>query len=151
MALIDPITGKPIWYEGDHGEQRDPFRDWIRTNCPTGSEGFVCENLDIVINCYGKLIGRGKNDDGRIKLIEKKINSEMKYAQKRTFELIDSLIKKADPMRKNYRGLYTVSLPLIKNEDDYNNAEFIVTTHPENKKQTMNARKFLAFLKDQDE
>jgi hypothetical protein len=120
MTIYDLITGKAIWYFADHGEQQDPFRDWIRDKCPAGKDGFVCEDLDLVINCFGKLIGRSHSEDGRIKLIEKKFNREMKYPQRRTFELLDRLARAGDPDRKHYRGLYTLKMPLVKKIEDFN-------------------------------
>jgi len=170
MAKIDPKTGKPIWYKADHGEQRDPFRDWIRRRCLEGNKGFVCEDLDIVINCFGPLIGRGYSKDGRIKLIEKKISKDMTYAQKRTFELLDGLLRIADQVKKFYRGLYTVSFPLVKkpgkvkcelcdgtgymdepmNDEDFDMITFKVTSHPNNNIKSMNAKEFLIFLEDKD-
>jgi len=150
MAIIDKKTGKATWYEGDHGEQRDPFRDWIRERCPAGKEGFVCEDLDIVINCFGKMIGRNHSGDGRIKLIEKKINRNMKYPQQRTFELLDRLLRMADPKGKFYRGLYTVKFPLIQKVEDFNIATFEVKKHPNGPIKSMDAEEFIAFLQDKD-
>jgi hypothetical protein len=170
MAIIDPKSKKATWYEADHGEQRDPFRDWIRRRCRSGNEGFVCEDLDIVINCYGEWIGRNHSDDGRIKLIEKKFDRDMKYAQKKTFELLDKLLKTADPKAKFYRGLYTVKLPLVKkagktkcevckgsgytdtqmNDEDFDMITFIVRKHQNGNTKLMNAEEFIRFLEDRD-
>jgi hypothetical protein len=109
-------------------------------------------------------------NNSEIKLIEKKMNRDMKYAQKRTFELLDRLLRIADPKAEFYRGLYTVKLPLVKkigkikcevcggsgytdrhmDDEDFNVATFIVKDHQNGSTTLMNAEQFLTFLEDRD-
>jgi hypothetical protein len=149
MAIIDSKTGKAIWYKADHGEQRDPFRDWIRENCPTGRNGVVVENLDLVVNVFGKQIGRTHNEDGRIKLIEKKMKGrKMNYAQTRTFGLLNKLLIQSDPERKYYRGLYTISVDGLP--EDFSCANYSVTNHQTGQTKNLDSNQLIAFLKDED-
>ena len=83
-----------------------PERQWNRDNMPEGKEGFIVEDIDMVIVNYDTEI---KGDSGTILLIEKKNPLEpFNYAQKNLFSIINALLRKSDPDRKKYRGFYLV-------------------------------------------
>lgn len=155
MTRINPDTGRAEWVPGDKGEKERPIRTWFRERGLVGREGLNIQDLDIAINCFGKLIGRNHSEDGRIKLIETKVDigwiePKMTYAQRRTFELLHKLLRSADPGARFYRGLYTVSTPLCKKSEEFNNVNFDVTSHPDGNKKIMDPKEFLNWLQDLD-
>lgn len=87
--------------------QRLPYRDWIRTNLPEGSEGFVCEDIDLVVRVYS---WKFKTDSiGKFMFIELKYQtSKIETAQKMTFGLIDKVCRQGDPEKKRYAGYFVV-------------------------------------------
>lgn len=81
------------------------FREWIRERFPNGWEGFVAEDLDLVIRTFGS--NYGSDDTGRFMLLEVKFrNATIGKAQGRTFGLIHGLLRSADPNRERYIGFY---------------------------------------------
>lgn len=81
------------------------FREWIRDRFPNGWEGFVAEDLDLVVRTFGT--DYGSDAAGRFMLIEAKFrNATIKNAQARTFGLIHGLLRSADPNRERYIGFY---------------------------------------------
>lgn len=87
--------------------QQLPFRDYIRERCPGPSGGLVVTDLDLIINQFGPLVGRKKDDDGRIYLVElKAAGAALNYSQSRTMQLMHKLMRIADPARKFYGGSY---------------------------------------------
>lgn len=106
------MSNKPVFRNPDKFQVL-PWREFIRQNLPAGNEGFVAEDLDLIVRIY-------KHDDpeGKFMLIELKYQqSTLNTAQKRTFGLIDKLLRKADPERKKYFGFYLVQYPFEKPED----------------------------------
>ncbi len=87
--------------------QQLPFRDYIRQHCPGANAGLIVTDLDMIVNHIGALVGRRRNDDGRILLVElKDMGADLNYSQSRTMQLMHKLMRKADPERKFYGGSY---------------------------------------------
>lgn len=90
-----------------------PFREWIRGNLPCGRDGYVVEDLDLVLRVFGK---RYMTDGiGRFMFVELKFgDSFIGVAQKKTFGLIHGLLRVADPKGERYLGYFVVQ---YDNED----------------------------------
>lgn len=96
-------------------------REWIRDKCPTGSSGFVAEDLDLVVRTYG--YGYGTDTLGQIMLCELKFCScTLGRAQRMTFKLLDTLCRGNDPENR-YKGYFLVQYP---DEDWYKCDRFVV-------------------------
>jgi hypothetical protein len=105
---------------------------------PSGSEGFVTEDLDLVV----RLFGAKYNTDatGKFMLIELKHgNAQPAIAQQKTFGLIDSLLRKADPNKQRYLGYFILNY----DNEDWNKANFRVNGKP------YTLRQLTRFLQDQ--
>lgn len=91
------------------------FREWLRSDrFPTGSEGFVVEDLDLVVRWYVSKV----DEVGKFMFCEIKNNrAGLKPAQRNTFRLIDELLRRGDPSRERYIGFYLIqpSLPEWEN------------------------------------
>lgn len=86
-----------------------PWREWIRENMPTGTEGIVVEDLDLIVLRFGPQEGLGYNDNGRFMLVEiKQKGAPLPYAQKRVFGLVHQVLRRGDPARRYYLGFYLV-------------------------------------------
>jgi hypothetical protein len=105
--------------------QQLPFRDWLRAGFPNGSDGFVVEDLDLVIRLYGP--NYGSDRQGRFMLLELKHGTKPAGTSKlRTFGLMDHLLRQADPSAIRYRGFFIVRT----NTDDWDQCDnFIVNGH----------------------
>jgi len=113
---------KPIFRNPDKF-QRLPFRDWIRENLPTGQEGYVVEDLDLII----RACGQNFNSDGigKFMLIELKYGSTwIGYAQRKTFGLIHQLLRESDPDRIRYIGYFIIQY----DDENWDDATFKVNT-----------------------
>jgi len=87
--------------------QRLPFRDWIRREMPNGADGFVAEDLDLVVRHYGA--GFELDSNGRFMLCEIKIDRGIfNKAQQKTFSLIHGLLREADPFCERYIGFFRI-------------------------------------------
>jgi hypothetical protein len=87
------------------GTDKHPIREYLRANCPKGREGFVVEDLDLVVRLWGPRYGT--DDRGTLKLIEvKRASGEFETAQQRTFGLLDGLLRRGDPDGTRYGGFY---------------------------------------------
>lgn len=101
--------------------QRLPHRDWLRENQPEGTEGYVVEDLDLLLRCYGSAYGT--DGRGRFMFCELKYYPHtIGYAQRKTFGLVDGLLRKADPNQKRYLGYYQVQY----DNDDWSQSRFWV-------------------------
>ncbi len=87
-----------------------PLRDYLRSpGWPNGSDGFVVEDLDIVIRHFGN--GYHTDAKGRLLLIEQKHPGHwIRTAQQKTFGLLHGLLRKADPERQRYIGYYVLQV-----------------------------------------
>lgn len=103
MQVVRPVFRNP------DKVQVLPFREWMRQNLPTGKQGMVVEDLDLLPTIFGPLAGRSYSDDGMFMLVELKTPGySMSYGQKRLFGLIDTLLRFSDPHEKYYLGCFTV-------------------------------------------
>lgn len=95
--------------------QRLPLRDYLRgPGWPNGSDGFVVEDLDVVVRHFGN--GFHTDAKGRLLLIEQKHPGHwIRTAQERTFGLFDELLRKADPERVRYLGYYVLQIAFDEN------------------------------------
>lgn len=92
---------KPRW--GGAEEDNIPWRQWIRDELPPGTKGFVYEDLDGIPRTFHYI----KNPVGKFKLVEMKLNfRDLDVSQKRTFGLIDLLLRLADLEGTRYIGFY---------------------------------------------
>jgi hypothetical protein len=93
----------------------DPHRDYLREHCPPGNEGFVAEDLDLVVRRFGTKFGT--DADGQFALIEVKHGTApLGPSKERTFKLIDDLLSAQDPWAERYLGMYL--LRFFKNGDE---------------------------------
>jgi hypothetical protein len=94
---------EPKW----RGDEADlcPRRQYIRDNCPEGEQGFVAEDVDLLLRYFGP---RGIDPWGKMKLIEFKVaNGVFMTAQQRTFGLLDRILKTSCEAER-YLGFYLV-------------------------------------------
>jgi len=97
--MSKPVFDRPDLY------QQLPWRDWARENLPTGGEGMVLEDLDLVVRRYGSLA----NGDplGKISLVEIKTGgSVLGRSKAMTFGVMDAILRKGDPDGEHYEGYY---------------------------------------------
>ena len=99
-------------------------RDYLmQTKFPAGNEGYVVEDIDILIRAYGPNF---KTDSkGRFMLIELKYYpSVVGYAQQKTFGLLDELLKAGDAALNlgapRYLGYFVVQY----DNEDWNLSNF---------------------------
>lgn len=84
-----------------------PWREWIRTVMPVGTEGFVVQDLDLIIYRFGPLISRELDMYGKFILLDVKYKKlYLEYSQEILFGLIDYLLRKSDPYQNYYVGFY---------------------------------------------
>lgn len=122
MAIVDPKTGRHIFYEADHGIQRDPLRDLIRERFPTSKQGWNVIDCDLIVCLFGVALERDRDSDGwMIEFEAKKNGAELKYAQKRIMCLRDRLMFAADPSGKHWGGTW-----LLRLADDLTQGRMIV-------------------------
>lgn len=101
------------------------FREWIRKNMPSGPQGFVVEDLDLVPRVYGP--SYGTDEKGKFALMELKYGrAQPARAQINTFGLIDGLLKNGDPQRKRYRGYHVLNYT----NEDWARSEFMLNGKP---------------------
>ncbi len=85
-----------------------PWREWMRTNLPKGSEGFAVEDLDAIVTIFGRL----SPDLEKFMLVEfKQWGTQLDYSQLKTLRLLNYLLRRGDPKRVQYRGVYVVEWP----------------------------------------
>ena len=85
------------------------FRELLRQKGLTPKEGLVVEDIDIIALRFGSIIGRPYDADGEFILGEVKHGLvKPDYAQKRTFGLIDRILRLGDPEKKYYKGFFLI-------------------------------------------
>lgn len=95
--------------------QRLPYREFIREFGPNGREGFVVEDLDIVLRWFGKRYG--EDADGAVRLVEVKHGSKaLETAQIKTFGLLDMGLWLG--LGRRYGGFY-----VIRTDVEWNQAQ----------------------------
>lgn len=88
-------------------ERLDERREWIRQSMPSGPDGFVAEDLDLVVRTYGPMFHTDAK--GVFMLVELKIGGAPLGASKvRTFGLLHEILRQGDPYRERYRGFFVV-------------------------------------------
>lgn len=86
------------------------YREAIRERLPDAGHGLVALDLDLVLRCYGAPYGT--DADGRVRLVEvKSAIGELTGAQRRTFPLLDRMLRAVDPAGDRYAGFYVVTTP----------------------------------------
>lgn len=112
MAIKDSKTGRHIWYDADHGIQRDPLRDAIRDEFPTSVDGWNVNDVDLRVCLYGPALQRDKNADGWLIEFEVKKNQAiLKHSQVRVMTLCDRLASTADALGKHWGGCWLLQIP----------------------------------------
>lgn len=112
MAIRDDKTGRHVWYDADHGVQRDPLRDAIRDHFPTSREGWNVNDVDLRVCLFGDALGRPKEADGWLIEFEvKKHNANLKHSQVRVMELTDRLASSSDPSGEHWGGCWLLKIP----------------------------------------
>lgn len=104
----------------DHPEEVDLWREWIRQNVPSGSAGYVIEDIDllliedtspepwVIIRYYSPRL----DPVGKLMAVERKYgNGDMGHAQIRTFGLLDKIARRGDPLRQRWMGYYLLNHP----------------------------------------
>jgi len=92
------------FHHPDLVEQRHE-RDFIRSHCPNGRDGFIAEDLDLVLRAFGPTYQT--DGRGRIRLVEIKFgNASLGPSKRMTFGLIDEGLRKG--LGPRYDGLYVV-------------------------------------------
>jgi hypothetical protein len=110
--------------------QRLPFRDWLRKYLPSGDQGFVVEDLDLVIRLFGSAYRL--DSKGAFALIELKyMRTDIGKAQRMTFGLIDEVARLGDPQRKRYLGYFLIQYT----DEDWDNASFWINYKPISKEE----------------
>lgn len=131
---------KPV-FRNDDKFQVLKHRDWIRNNKPPGNEGYVVEDLDIVLRIYGT--NYDTDSTGKFMLLELKFGrAYIDYAQRRTFGQINYMLRKADPGRVRYMGYFVVQY----DNDDWDKSEFTINRVSVTRDEFVN--KFLDFDTD---
>lgn len=112
MAIKDKRTGRHIFYEADHGIQRDPLRDAIRDKFPTSREGWNVNDVDLRVCLFGSALGIDPSADGWfIEFEAKKKGADLKYSQERVMVLDDKLKVKGDPEGRYWGGSWHLKVP----------------------------------------
>jgi len=125
---------KPVFRNPDK-LQVLPFRDWIRANLPAGNQGYVAEDLDLMLRVYGHEFNTDAT--GRFAECELKFgNATLDYAQIRTFRLRHTIMRKGDPERERYQGFYLIQYT----DSNWDKALFTVNGCP------LNRSSFLRFM-----
>jgi hypothetical protein len=105
---MDNPNGKPVFRNPDKVPVLR-FRELLRDKGLTPEKGLVVEDIDIVALRYGPIIGRHKDADGEFILGEVKHGlAKTDYAQRRTFSLINRLLRLGDPEKKYYKGFFLI-------------------------------------------
>jgi len=98
---LNPVFRNPDLF------QRLPWREWLRREMPAGPEGWVAEDLDLIVRRY-----MSSDPVGRFMLVELKYGEAgLGEAQIRTFGLVDGLLRAADPQGRRYLGYYLLQYP----------------------------------------
>src|SRR4029450_4557735 len=96
-------------FRNPHLFQVLPLREYIRLNFPSGPEGFVTEDLDLLVRHFGRKYSQDLF--GRFMLIDhKSLGANLGSAQEWTFKLVHSTLRAGDPKRQRYLGYFLLNL-----------------------------------------
>lgn len=95
-------------------ELRELLRGHKHRTMPEGRDGFVVEDLDLILRWYGPRFNQ--DSIGRFRLVElKRLGAGiLEEAQRRTFDLLDSVITNSD----RYDGFYVVEFDDDRHRED---------------------------------
>ncbi len=132
QRLINNLDKRPHFRNEDILQVLSHRQYLRRKKFPSGTEGLVVEDLDLLIRWYGPHFL--SDDIGRFILIEIKVYPyKPDGAQIRTFRLLDTLLQKGDPEHQRYIGYYLIQC-LSPGEDKGNwldfQCEFWINGHP---------------------
>jgi len=91
------------------------YREAIRKHFPNGKDGYIAEDLDLVLRKHGNKYN--KDAVGCFCLVEIKhgrcdvidgVQDQIGFSKEMTFGLMDRLLKKADPKMERYQGFYVI-------------------------------------------
>lgn len=100
------MTTQPARFRNPDILQVLPEREWVWEHLPKGHEGFVAEDLDLVVRTYGARYGL--DSLGRFRLIELKHgNARLGVSKVKTFGPIDAGLKTGITASR-YDGYYVV-------------------------------------------
>ena len=120
-----------------------PFREWLRKNMPSGTDGFVVEDLDLVIRVYGPNFE--SDAEGKFILVELKYGMAwIGRAKKMTFGLIHRLLRETDSHRQRYLGFYVLNY----DDEDWDKANFKVNGLILSKEELLDFFSLRAFMLD---
>lgn len=84
-----------------------PVRDLMRNEFPTGQQGMVIEDLDMIIRVFSDNFGT--DEEGRLVLLEWKFGTaKIDTAQIKTFSLMDKMMRNGDKQGR-YAGFWLVN------------------------------------------
>lgn len=98
------------------------FREYIRNNFPSGPDGLVAEDIDLIIRWYGPNFGLDNNGQFILCELKNGLHEKVGLAQQMTFGLIHRLLKHADPNGRYYKGFYVINYT----DEDWERASFKV-------------------------
>jgi len=130
---------KPVFRNPDKFQVLE-FREWIRENLPSGADGTVVEDLDVILRVYGERYDT--DEKGKFMLLELKYgNAWIDYAQKKTFGLLDDLLRRAGPESNRYVGFFVAQY----DDEDWDASEFRVN------RKSLTREEFFRFLQFDEE
>ncbi len=104
------------------------WRQWMRANLPTGKEGMSIEDLDAIVTIFGPL----SPDIPKCMLVEFKLwGVQLDYSQLKTLRLLHDLLRRGDPKRVQYRGVYVIEWPRDDDEFVRINYEHLLKFEPQ--------------------
>jgi hypothetical protein len=115
--------GDKIWYDD---ATNDPRREFIRREMVNGAQGFIAEDLDLVLRVYGERFGTDYL--GKFRLVElKSYTGTFNASQQKTLGLMDKMLKES-PESFRYQGFYivyseTIDWKIRKDIEDFDSFE----------------------------
>ena len=87
--------------------QQLPCRDFLRIEMPNGKDGFICEDLDLVLRWHSKDFMT--DDVGMFALVEIKVGlkTALGHSKEMTFGMIDYLIRSSTESQR-YKGFFVI-------------------------------------------
>lgn len=94
-----------MYFQGERASDPElPWRKFIRENLPKGFEGFVCEDVDLVVRLFDPATGKVQ----RLMLLETKWwNVQLDRSQLETLRQMDEMLRRGDT-EGIYAGCYVL-------------------------------------------